>query len=169
MLCLTRSINADIPFTPILLENVHTGRVLHLTITASTDVVLSKFQTPAGLYRSLSNGRSKVGGLSNREFFKRLVRSGYYRYDLHGDRILYRFFFQLYQDVRFDELSLRFRIKKLVPCSVDLRYSDKGCDDLPNGRDVVLYQKIRDAYTSSTSLKNELTKNDLHGYLSVNE
>lgn len=79
-----------------------------------------------------------------------MVRSGYYRYDLNGDRIVYRFILQLYPDVRFDELSLRFRIKKLVPCSLEIRYSEKGCEELPTGRNAVLYQRVREAYASRT-------------------
>lgn len=77
---------------------------------------LQKFKTPSMFYRKLSKSNSSIGRRSNRDFFRKYFKGGYYTFFRNSSTI--RMIFILRPTTQISEsviTSLKVRLKKLNP------------------------------------------------------
>ena len=76
-------------------------------------------------YQKLTNSKSAVGKLSNREWFKN-VENGFYKFDENPDQIIV--YICLQPKKKLSELDLKTRIKKIkpYPLQMEIGFNDYG-------------------------------------------
>lgn len=94
---------------------------------------LIRFKSIAYFYRLLSQGAYRLGGVSNRTFFKSAFSDGFYRYSIERDYVKFIFVLKTKSIDKIGENILQFKVRtrKLINCLVlsypvyDLSIMDK--------------------------------------------
>jgi hypothetical protein len=76
-------------------------------------------------YQKLTNSKSAVGNLSNREWFKN-IENGFYKFDENPDQIIVYICFQPKR--KLSELDLKTRVKKIKPYPVEMEIGFNNYD-----------------------------------------
>jgi hypothetical protein len=85
---------------------------------------LIRFKSIANFYRLISQGAYRLGGVSNRTFFKSAFSNGFYRYSIERENINFIFVLKTKSIDKIGDTILQFKVRtrKLINCVV-LSYS----------------------------------------------
>jgi hypothetical protein len=94
---------------------------------------LIRFKSIANFYRLISQGAYRLGGVSNRTFFKSAFSNGFYRYSIERENINFIFILKTKSIDRIGDTIIQFKVRtrKLINCLVlsypinDMRITDK--------------------------------------------
>jgi|688.fasta_scaffold913016_1 hypothetical protein len=94
---------------------------------------LSQQKGPNELFRKLSKSKSAFYGYTNKEFFRKYVKGGFYRNNLINGNLDYDFYLyvQPKSDFRNFELNLKMRLKKLGVVNLQIEKIDTP-QNIPN-------------------------------------
>ncbi len=115
---------------------------------------LIRFKSIANFYRLLSQGAYRLGGVSNRTFFKTAFSNGFYRYSIERENINFIFVLKTTSLDRIGDRILQFKVRtrKLINSAVISYPIEELCITerillkglYPGGYRIILEKKVND-------------------------
>lgn len=96
----------------IIQDNPNEWKIIKIQV--ESDVFKNEIKTPSKFYRKLSNSKSSVGGMTNRQYFKQNVFGGFYT---HQNQEGFIEILLCLKGTELSNLQLQVRIRKILPTS----------------------------------------------------
>jgi len=87
--------------------------IAHIKILISVDSYSSAFNSKGAFHRYLSNSLVRIGGETNRSFYRKTVSGGFYYFNLEESNLSIHLYYRLRR--KLSDLNVKSRIKRKLP------------------------------------------------------